>query len=477
MANVVAMKSMSFGCQIALGYILSSDTYAVFAAAAAALTLTSGLQNSGVNKVLIQQQNRYDSIAADFGGFAVYLSLIGSALMIAVSVLLARLYNMPSLIAVLSLTAISIPLLSLNSLYAARQSIGLRFRDASLFSVSYTALYSVLLVGFAFAGAAEFSVAAATVIAVAAQLYLYRHFLGSVPINMSPSFRSVRNAAGTLKWTILSSYLFGFSQNSDFLVLGSLLEKVEMGNYYFGYMLSANIGLLLSLSISQILMPIFSKMSDSPDTLRESFASSSSAIIVLCGCLCLCVLGVGPELVHITWQGKWDNATIVMIATISTFPVRILASMGAVAMEVKGRWGWRTGTLAYDAIGMAVSAGLGANFAGLTGAAVAVAAHRGMSGLVSMPVGMAGLGFRAQDIVSYLIRTITPYIVASAILFAAKSSVPSIPQQVNFYSAFCSVAITGCSVFAFCLLSLKLNPSLAESVSSKASQAFRRCFC
>lgn len=447
-------KSMSVISQLVLGYVLTVDAYAVFAAATAALTFVTGFQNSGLSKVLIQQQEEYDRALPDFAGFALYLGLAGGALLIVMGFVLSDLYRMPALLPVLCISALTVPLFSLNSIYAAKQSIDLRFQAASFYSMSYSFIYYTGLIVFAVCGAAYLSVAISTLIAVGILHLLYARRMGLLRINLTFSRATMASIADPLKWTIVSSYLFGFALNGDYLVLGRFLEKDQLGYYFFGFMLTANIGQLLSLAINQTLMPIFSKLRGDPRQLRHGFERSCEAINFVSAVMCIGMIGLLPDAVHLVWQGKWDAAIFVAVAMAVSFPLRMMATMGAVALEAQGLWRQRTLLLCQDAACIMIFAAVGALLGGINGAAVAVAIHRCLTGIIAFPAAMRAVGFEWPDIAAKLVRLPAPFLLSVSVIFLAKSIWR---PEMSLQSAAVSLVISAAALAIFLILTFFIN--------------------
>ncbi|WP_117196272.1 oligosaccharide flippase family protein [Rhizobium terrae] len=464
--TVILAKLMSVISQIILGYLLSVETYAVFAAATAALAFVSGFQNSGVGKVLIQRQDEFDDIAADFAGCAFYIGVVGAIVLVILGATLSASYNMPTLLPVLIISAVTVPIISVNALYTARQSIELKFRSISYYSILSNLIYYGFLISSAYLGAESFSVSLATLLSAIFVLIVYVRRLGTFHIAFRLSFSRFVKILGSLKWTILSSYVFGFTQSGDYLILGIFLDKQQLGQYYFGFMLAANVGILLSLSISQTLMPIFSKIKDDNDRLKRAFLRASEIVNFFSSIICIGFVALVPEVVRFLWQGKWDASIFVAVAMGATFPMRVLASMAAVVLEAQGRWVQRTVLLLYDAVGIMAFAAIGVMWDSITGAAVAVAAHRGITGLVSFPIAMKEIDFAFGDIGEYLLRTIFPFVPVVAAVIGLRFWLAPISNELMGFAVAAGTAAVGASLFVF--LTSLLNPGVFSNLRALA---------
>lgn len=106
--STVFNKILSFVSQIVLGYLLSVETYGVFAIVVSSMIFVNVFQNTGVSKVLISRQNEFDSLIPLYSAFNFILSIIGAFLLIALGFFESNQYDISGLVFVYFITAISI---------------------------------------------------------------------------------------------------------------------------------------------------------------------------------------------------------------------------------------------------------------------------------------------------------------------------------------------------------------------------------
>lgn len=460
--SVLVSKVMSFVSQIVLGYVLSAQTYGAFAIAAMALSLTAGFQNAGVSKALIQQKENFDELVGNYAAFSLHLGGIGGLLLVAVSFVLATAYDVPPLVEILCVSAISIPLMSLSAIYGAKLSNAFRFRDLQMAGIMVAFLYNAALIAFACLGFDYMTIAAATVFSQLAGYFLYVRLAGGVAVNYRLPLRTFSRIFVSLRWLIFISFLFGLMRNGDYLVLGRLVTQQELGYYYFGFMLTANIGVLLTTAINQTFLPLFSSIKEDAARLQDMIAKIGVMIGFLCGMLCLVAVGLLPQLIHVVWAGKWDPSALTAVAMAIALPLRIYATLGTVTMEAKGRWRMRAGLLVADAVGIMVAAAAGAALGGYEGAAIAVALETALSGVVIFPLAARQIGMSLVHSSRLQARTALPFLACAAILYFATSV--ATPGLGTFPGAAMDLISTGLACAAYLGAALVVDPTLLPTL-------------
>lgn len=416
-AALIFSKALSFVSQIALGYLLAVETYAIFALVTTAMIFVSGFQNSGVSKALIQQQERLEELLPEYSAFALWMGLIGLVLLLVTGAVFQSLYDVPGLFTIILVQAISLPLIALSTILIAVLSARLAFRTTNLIEMRRSLAYYAVLIGGAALGTAGFTMALALVTASAWHVAMLARAAAPFRIGMRLSFGRFRALARQLRWIIVSAFLFALGMNGDYLVLGKMLQSQELGYYFFGFMLITNVTILLASGINQTLLPVFSRLKNDLPALQRQVLMSSGAITLMACMLSICLIGFGAVIVHLIWGGKWDGAIVVVLSVAAIQPVRLTATMGGVVLEAQGAWSLRLGTLVFDGALILVCSAVGAWLGGLYGAAIAVAVQRAATGLVTFPLGVRRIGIGWPRIVTFWLRCLGPYVLVVAALF------------------------------------------------------------
>lgn len=410
-------KVLSFFSQIVLGYALSVETYALFGLAMSCVALIAGFQSPSVSKALIQNTDRFEDLFPSYSAFAFQFGLLGSLVLVLLALMFQQIYDMPHLFAVLCVTSLSVPFLASNTTLNAGLSVRLRFRDMNVIEIKRSFLHYGVLICSALLGAQGFTMAIALVSgALIAHVMLRRHNAVR-PRYFTGDVKTFLDIFVTLRWVLLAAFLTALAMRLDYFVLGMMLSVEQIGFYSFGFMLMTSLTIPVSAGITQVLLPVFSRLQGDMDRLREEVLRFSSAITILGGVICLLIIGLGAVLVHLIWGGKWDGAQFVICVLALAMPFRFMATMSGTGLEALGCWQLRNSLLIFEAVLLAGCAALGASLGGMEGAIIGVIGQRILSGFM-------GFAFLAHKIdqpggrTVLLLRLYTPFVIAAAVLFA-----------------------------------------------------------
>lgn len=455
-AAIAVAKMLSFISQIILGYLLTIETYAVFGLAAATLALVAGFQNSSIAKVLIQKGENFDELFPQYSALAFQFGVIGGLLLICLSFGLQFYFEMPELFPVLVITAVSVPVFAANTILVADLSHTLRFRDINKAEIYRSLIYAAVLVSAAWLGADFLTVAIATSIAaLVAHIYLRKL------ARRSPTYFRVSTAAlwallAANRPAIIAGFLIALAMRADYIVLGRLLDPVQLGFYTFGFMLVASLMQPISTGINQVFLPIFAKQQADAEGLASSLDRYTLVITLLSSIFCLALIGLAPSLINLAWDGKWNGSQIVIVALLFAMPFRLVATIAGVVFEATGAWELRNRLLVLQAILLASLAGIGAIYGGLPGAILGVIIQRILSGVIDFVIAKLISGQSLLSTTSFLVRCFLPFLIGASLLSAQTEifdqHVSRNLPQVALYTLI-SLALT-------MLLMFVLNPSL-----------------
>lgn len=377
---VVVTKAISVGNQWILGFILDPADFGVFAIAIGSTVLISGFLDSGIAKLLVREQENLDYYFRRCLIISVLLGLL-SALILIASATLQQNAEVRQMIWVL---AAFVPFMAISHCYKAVLLIRLDFKRISHAEMLNAILYATILIGAAVADMKAYSFVIALGISYLFYFLFYRYHAGASASQamMAPHQANYRSVFAQLKWIILATFGMGMALRGDYLVIGQFVDTHAMGQYYFGFMTIANIGLLVAQGVNNVLMPNFTKLQKEPEKLRQQFAFLSFGLVNITAFLCLGFVYLGPDLIHFIWRDKWLEAIVVSVLIALSFPLRMLSPMGSALLESMGLWRTRALLTWFDALTLVAAAAVGAFSFGITGAAVSVALQRGTLGLM-----------------------------------------------------------------------------------------------
>lgn len=468
---VIVAKLASMVAQLALGYILDVETFGIFAMASIAMQFSATLQYDGISKLIIQQHTSDTNTITKYTKFSLYLGIVGSIILICMSFFLSAVYRVPDLKYIISLIALSIPLVSLSGIYLANGSVKREFRTLSVIDSLYNIAYNASLVLLAFFGADKYSIAFATILSCISRNSLYRYSFGKLNLSYKLGFSEFIGIFNKIKLIILAGLLFCFVQQGDYIALGAIVSKRDLAYYYFGFMLTANLARLITQGIVSIMLPLFASVRDQPARLESALFRSSSAVLFCSGVLALGLIGLLPSVVQWLWHGKWDAALITASAMALSLPPRMLTAMGTISLQAQGRWGTRMSLLIFDAVAVTMAAAIGGYFAGLNGAAWAGAIQRIVSGVIGFSYGVKANGTTVTKGWRFILRSMIPFILVSGpfayIVLGGQ-------QARDGYLLFVRSGETLVAIVAFMILTMFFDRGVLGDLYSAADRFYKR---
>lgn len=378
---VIGTKLLTLSSQWILGYYLEPEEFGEYGMILGVLAFVGFLQDPGVGRLHTQMQqtsgpNWHRSLMVTQA-----FAFIGGLLLI----LLVKLAydSSDELMIMACFIAASFPLIAIYSLFKSRLEVANDYKTIAKYQLLSAVVYSFTVVLLAVLGFGSLSFAIAMFLAAAivtAYVLLktkYDHHVANIELqHKSQYFRG-------LLWAFIGSFVLGLSLRSDYFVVGITLTTRDLGIYYFGFMLAANVGLLLSQAMGSVLMPAFSSMNRN-GSIDFLYINACRKMLVVAVVISLSGMAVLPYLIDWIWNGKWHESIVVCQLFLLTLPLKLLVPVSLAYLESQGNWKDRAICLGFDGITLAVFCWLGATYAGLVGAVAAAALQRGSLGLVTL---------------------------------------------------------------------------------------------
>jgi O-antigen/teichoic acid export membrane protein len=163
-----------------------------------------------------------------------------------------------------------------------------------------------------------------------------------------------------------------FVRNTDYLLIGKYLGERELGHYYLAYKIMLYPLQNISLVVSRVLFPIYSKIQNDNDRFRKIYSKVANAISFLTFPIMVGVFALSDLFAVTFFNDKWDTTLLALLLMILA-PVGLIQSIATTTgsiYQAKGktdwmfRWGAISGViyisgfiigLNWGVIGMAVS--------------------------------------------------------------------------------------------------------------------------
>lgn len=379
---VAVSKLSSIVTQVVLGYLLLPEQFGNIAFLIGGMALIAGFIDTGISKFLIRSQHEIGRYRSSAIIITSGMAIIGGSLLL----LYVWLNKMPTEVWLAAIPiSLCLPIFALSQIDKASLSIALELPCISRIEVGRSLLYSATLILMAYLGYGIVGFGLATAAGYCYTGLKYRlavqHRIKLLEFTTEQRAPPI-SLIWELRWLILTTFAMGFALRGDYVVLGGLINQAELGIYYFAFMLTANVGLLIAAGINSAFMPYLATKSSTPKELRDFFLENSLAFIFVTSLLAGGFICLGGIFVKIIWQGRWDPAVLPAILLAITLPLKMLAPVSYALLEAQGMWKKRFTLIAADAFTMALAVAIGAKTTGFIGAVAALAFQRGIIGAV-----------------------------------------------------------------------------------------------
>ena len=419
--GTITSKCASFGAQLALGWMLSTEDFGVYAIAIAWSTIVLSIRNGGTQRALIQQGIKAGDKAGLYFKVALIFNVLGGLTLAAAAPMLARFYEHQVLQPMIWIIALALPLNTAALIFQAQMSAALDFAGVTTITAWSALLRHGSSVVFALLGYGPLSfVLPLIVIALyetAAGWARTRQWFVSQPL----TWTKFRDVFGDTRWIMLTSLANVLAINGDYLMISLFQNQTLLGLYFFGFQLSMSLAVLFTNGVESVMLPTFARLAEDRERQRQTFFKSVRALMLAATLACYGLFLAAGPLVHCLWAGKWDNAVPVVQILALSLPIRLMVPLCRTMIEGRGEWRLVSGLLAVDAIGTLLASSLGAWVGGLTTIACVMSAYNLVFGVFMCGVVARRIGGRSREIFVSVLSTLGCGITALSVALLVRS--------------------------------------------------------
>jgi O-antigen/teichoic acid export membrane protein len=459
--GTVTSKLASLGAQLVLGWVLSTEDFALYAIAISWSTIVLALRNAGTQRFLIQKGSSYDEFATICFKIALLFNGIGFVLLVLAAPALSHFYESQALTVIIWIIALSLPLNTVSLIFQSKLSSDLNFGKLTQINIWSALLRHGSMAAFALMGLGPISFVLPHILIAVFETVAGWYMVGAWPPNRRLTWRAMRGVLRDSRWIMLTTLAGILVMNGDYLAISLLQTKETLGIYYFGYQLSFSMAALFTNGVEAVMMPAFSRLHNN-DQERQKVAFFKAARVLMLGATLACfalVLAANP-LVHGLWGGKWDSAIPVVQLLALSLPIKLLMPLCRTLMEGRGEWKFVSTLHLADGIGTIIAGGVGAWLGGLMAIAAVVSGYNLVFGLMFCGFVTKRIGGRLGDMFVPMLSTFA-FGSLALILTAVLSHVASI-NDTDLWQGLGLVAVFSMSYA--CLIRCFLKDSMAEIV-------------
>lgn len=426
-AGTVLVRVASLLAQLALGKLLLTDDFGLYALTVTVWMFVQLLTNPGLDDVLIARKARMHLWASPAVWVSLTLGVLGTLAMLAAAPVAAWAYADPSVRAPVLVTALAALPSALSLVPAAMIRARMRFRLWAAYLAANQILLFALQVSLAYAGLGALAfVIPIPIVAALSMLFLW--LVAPPPLRASLQLRRWRYLVGDGAPLLGVRALQTLQGNADRMVLGVVAATGVVGVYYFAFQIATQISRVLATNLNQALFPGLAGLRDQPSRqLAGTLAASRLVGLVGVPAGCLQAACIGP-LLHLMFGTKWEAA--ILPAQIMSIAVGIdcMAWAGASLMQAQRRFRLMLAIqigACVALLGLLAVAGLLSPAGGqATAIATATAAYFAVVPAAAFGVAVWAAGGRWVDLVGVYAPPLLLSLPATLAAFAAAAGIP-----------------------------------------------------
>ncbi len=396
MVQTVLSKLFSIIGQLITARLLAPDDFGVFGLAYAA-TLAFGLvQEAGIRDILVRLHHRFERWANAAFWLSLGLCVGGYALMWTLAPLIERFYGMPQLALLIRVAGVSPSINVLANVPKAKLESEMRFRLLAQSNFWTLIAINALTIVFALLkmGALSFVLPFA-IVSLAKCAWFFA--LVRPPVKWNLDRRRWRFLLGDMGFLMVTGGCNFVLWQGDYMILGRMVSKDELGLYFFAYTLAQQTFLVLSANINSVLLPALSQLQNDPPRQLRAYRRAFEALVVAAAFLCLLPAILSPAITSF-FGAKWLACAPILAVLNLGMAVRVADASSEALLKAQGRFQTLTIISVAHAIFFAIAGVLGAYYGGALGMAWAVAVGIACFGPLRIFLGVRALRGNAGQI-------------------------------------------------------------------------------
>jgi len=273
-------KASQLAVTIILARLLSPDDVGIVTMASVVTGFVILLSDLGTSAAIIQRTNHPPGFLSSLFWINIAVGVIAMAVVAVASPVFALINDEPRLVPVLIVLSLSFPLTGLVALQRALLEKVMRFETLARIEMISTALGGIVAIAVALAGGGIWALVFQTLsmlAATAAGVWRKSEWRPRFEVSLG-EIRSIVGFSGYLTGFNIVNY---FARNADYMLIGSVLGKTELGYYSMAYRVLMFPLQNLSAVITRVTLPAFSKIQADDARFRRGYLASIGAIALI----------------------------------------------------------------------------------------------------------------------------------------------------------------------------------------------------
>ena len=447
-ASLVAQAiifASKFASTVVLGRLLSPAEFGLVAMVAPILGFVSTFNDLGFGQAIIQRRDISERQISALFWMNLAVSCALAAVLAAAAPLIGRAYNEPRTVGVVFGMASLLIISTAGMVPKSLLRRNLRFLPAILVDLAAMLAGVIASIAAAVMGCSYWSLVIGQAVTAATGAMLAFGLAAWSPSRpeRDPEVKRMMQFGVHLTGVNLATY---FSMTADNMIVGIFAGKVALGLYDRSYTLTVQPLNQLLLPVSQISVPLLSRLQDRPDLYRRSYlAMVRLALLLTMPAMLVCIFFARPA-IHLLLGKQWDAAA----------PIFAWICFGGLLVPVFSSMGWVFITQGRTGKQMAVTAitallGIASFAVGIRWGAVGVAAASAFCfTFLQLPIMIRAMTRVGPVSMGDMGRTLAPFVAAACCVAGPLYFLRGISSIVGL----AGIGLLAYGLFAVCILLL-----------------------
>lgn len=337
--STLGIKFLAFISQIVLGWLLLKEDFGIYATALAVAGVVTSFRDGGVRELLIQKgHSAYEDLVGPVFWLALAVNVAAAGVLAGGSPVVARVYGEPRLVWMLLIIACTLPMGTTGAILQARMRMDMRFGAISRIMMVSALIKNAGTIGLAAAGLGPYSFVLPLIPATIFENVASYAAVRARPWRYGAQVARWGGLISRTRWLVFGAVANVLFDMGPYAVLGAIVPDAVVGTYFFAAQITAQIGVLLSANVQQVLFPALASMEGDRARMAAASMRTLRALMLIGGYACLCLSAVMGPLEMFLWHGKWAAATPAVQILGFFFPLRITFGLCAALMLAEGRF-------------------------------------------------------------------------------------------------------------------------------------------
>ncbi len=307
----VLNKCVTLGSQIALAWFLLPQDLGLVAMTFSITSVVAMICGSNLSKILIQRPEGFAEHAGQVFWLSLALNVVAAILLALVSPLAGIIFKEPRVTSLILVTALTIPLMALPTVYSASLYHNLQFKSIALIHCGEGILRNTASVVLA---ALDFGPYALVLPLLGGAIYstvIFRMKAGRIALGV-PQPRLWPALFGPAAWLMLHALFIAVQTYGTSFVIGIVHNSTVTGFYFWGFSLSTQAMFLLAANLQGVLFPVLSKVNDDASRQYLAFRKACQALTLVAIPVCALQVLLARPLIELFFHERWLPAAPVV---------------------------------------------------------------------------------------------------------------------------------------------------------------------